>query len=86
MNGFRTLVPIKEYSVGEAADNALAYFCRRNDLSVRPRHDKVRHRVLRCPTCGKGPLRFLEDPTDVWYLAEFDEDNKLTRHVCKLRW
>ena len=56
-----------------------------NDLYVVPRHDKRRHRVLRCPVCNKGPLRFLEESTDEWYLGEFDEDNRLVRHVCKMK-
>lgn len=68
--------------MGEAADNALNYFIR-NNLKVRK--DRVRHKIIRCPTCGKEPLHFLEENTDEWYLGEFDEDNHLVRHTCKIK-
>lgn len=73
--------------MGEAADNAVAYFQRRfrNDFDVRPKHDRRRHKILACPTCGKKPLYFQEESSNNWILAEFDENNKLTRHVCKMR-
>lgn len=71
--------------MGDAANNALNYFCRRFDYEVKPKHDRRRHRVLKCPTCGAGPLQFLEEARDQWVLAEFGDDNKLTRHVCKMK-
>lgn len=71
--------------MGDHGNDALNYFFRKNDLTLRVRHDKVRHKVMKCPTCGKGPLRFLEANTDEWYLGEFDDENHLVRHVCKMK-
>jgi uncharacterized protein YbaR (Trm112 family) len=56
-----------------------------NDWIVKPKHDRRRHKVLACPTCGKKPLYFEEEFTNNWILAEFDENNKLVRHVCKMK-
>ena len=69
--------------MGEAANNALNYFMRRFDYEVKPKHDKRRHRVLACPTCGKKPLFFLEESNDTWVLADYD-DEILRRHVCRM--
>lgn len=50
---------------------------------VRRRKRKPKYRT--CSICGKFPLYFEETSPNLWILAEFNDENKLVRHVCKMK-
>ncbi len=53
----------------------------------RRRKDRRRHTgsMRECQFCGKFPLFFHEYEENKWMLAEWNEENKPIRHVCKLK-
>lgn len=71
--------------MGEASDNALQYF--QDNIIGQKRRDKRRKKnsMMECKFCKKFPLFFHEYEKYKWILAEWDEENKPVRHVCKLK-
>ena len=52
--------------------------------SRRSKHRK-RRRINTCKFCGKYPLMIEEFEPGNWHLSEFDENNIIVRHVCKMK-
>lgn len=54
---------------------------------IRRRKDRhnPRRSMKECQFCGKFPLFFHEYEKDKWMLAEWNENNRPVRHVCKLK-
>jgi hypothetical protein len=77
--------------MGDWADNALDRFLSghwspfNGDTRKLRRRDRKRLKVIQCRHCGAKPLRIEEFEENAWHLAEYDENNVLTRHVCKMK-
>jgi hypothetical protein len=80
--------------MGEWADEALNQAIVNGWFDPEPRGRKQKRRdrqraakatMRNCRFCNKYPLFFHEERPHVWILAEWNEENKPVRHVCKLK-
>lgn len=70
--------------MGEASVNALQYF--QNNIGKR-RKDRRRKKnsFSKCKICNKYPIFVHEEEPYKWILAEWNDENRPVKHVCKLK-
>lgn len=58
---------------------------RRSRKQRRRDRQRARKSMRECQFCGKYPLFFHEERPHKWILAEWNDENRPVRHVCKLK-